>query len=470
VSETTIEEPGRAPVTPGREPRNLALRAPPGGASRLVAGGPAVQVIEDERALDALEAEWNALLERSDATVFQSFEWQRAWWRHFGEGRRGARLHVLAIRAAGALVGIAPFYVQRVRLLGAVPLRRLLFIGCPDSDYLDVLAARGREAECAERIAAHLAARPGLFDVAVLEELPDRSATAPLLRDAFAGRGWAVSRHLSELCPRTALRATWEETVAGFPINYRRETRRRLRNIEKAYEVRFERIRPGDPVVPAMREFIDMHQERWVRDGYWGAFADPRLAAFQCDVAERLSGRGWLFLAFLRADGVRCAANYGFAFRSEVSTYLGGARDEGELRRYSPGRVLHAKSMQWAIEQGARHYDFMRGREHYKYELDATDVPNWTVVAYPRRPRLAGAVHRLEALASKAARRARREAHALRTAARDGWLSAATRRHVRRRLRRLLEDVARVARGRTPPAAAPGGDDGSASPRAEGTR
>jgi hypothetical protein len=38
-----------------------------------------------------------------------------------------------------------------------------------------------------------------------------------------------------------------------------------------------------------------MHQERWARDGYWGAFADPRRAAFQRDVAQRLARRGWLF-------------------------------------------------------------------------------------------------------------------------------------------------------------------------------
>jgi len=173
--------------------------------------------------------------------------------------------------------------------------------------------------------------------MAALEEITDRSPTGRLLYEALLRQGWVASRFVDEQCPRTLLRKTWEETVASFPVNYPREIRRRLRNIAKAYEVEFELVPPGPQVQPTMREFIEMHQERWVRDGYMGVFADPRRATFHCEVANRLSCRGWLFLAFLCADGQRCAANYGFSFRGVLSTYLGGTREIGELWRYPPG-------------------------------------------------------------------------------------------------------------------------------------
>jgi CelD/BcsL family acetyltransferase involved in cellulose biosynthesis len=449
VSYTGIEEvagppaPAQAPPAPAKAPRA-------GAAPRREL---AVVVVEDERALDALEPEWNALLERSDASVFQSFEWLRTWWRHFGEGRRDARLHVVTVRGRDGLVGVAPFYVERARVLGALPLRRLLYIGHRDSDYLDALAARGREAECAEAVAGYLAGRGDVFDVAILEETPDRSQVGRLLHESFVRRGWAASRFVEGPCPRTALGGTWEETIARFKIDDRREVRRRLRNIQKEHRVELEVVTAGADVVPSMREFVEMHQQRWARDGYWGAFADRDQAEFHCEAAERLSRRGWLFLAFLRVDGRRCAVNYGFAFRDAVAIYLTGSREvPPELARHSPGRLVHALSMQWTIEGGRPVYDFMRGGERYKYELGAVDVPNWTVVAYPSPSRLTLATHRLHRIVTAVRRRGRREAHALRVASRDGgWLSPAVRAHVARAVRRALGDLRRIlSRGSTP--------------------
>ncbi|HET8538658.1 MAG TPA: GNAT family N-acetyltransferase [Anaeromyxobacter sp.] len=429
---------------------DAALAVPAAAPRPAAAGAPslAVAVVEDERGLDALEPEWSALLERSDASVFQSFEWLRTWWRHFGEGRPGARLHVVTVRGEGGLVAIAPLYVQRVRLIGLAPFRRLLFLGHRDSDYLDVLAARGLEEPAADAVAAALAGRRRLFDVAILEETPEGSRAGPLLAAALARRGFRVSRAPDSPCPRTALARTWEETLARFGQSDRREVRRRLRNLQKEHRVELELVPAGDGVVPAMREFVEMHQERWARDGWWGAFADPAAAEFHVEVAERLAGRGWLFLAFLRVDGRRLVVNYGFSFRDAVAVYLPGAREvPPALARHSPGRVLHALGMQWAIAQGRTVYDFMRGAEAYKYEFDAVDVPNWRVVAYPARPRLAAAAHAVQRALATVRRRLRNEAHALRVARGGaGWASPAVRAHLARAFRRGVRDVRRVLR------------------------
>ena len=412
-----------------------------------------VTVVEDPAGFDALEPEWNALLERSDASVFQTFEWLRTWWRHFGERRRDARLHLVTVRGPEGLVAIAPLFVERCRLLGIPALRRLLFIGHRDTDFLDVLVARGRETECAERIARHLSEASGAFDVAVLEETPDRSATGPLLHAAFVRRGWVSSRRPDSPCPRTALEGTWDGTLARLAVDDRREVRRRMRNIQREHRVDLEVVPPGQQVAPAMREFIEMHQERWARDAYWGAFAERAQADFHCEVADRLSRRGWLFLAFLRVDGRRCTVNYGFAFRDAIAIYLTGARTVDEpLHRLSPGRVVHAMSMQRAVEEGRAVYDFMRGSEQYKYEFGAVDVPNWTIVAYPRPSRFTVAVHRVHGVLAAARRRAHREALALRVASRSGgWLSPDVREHLDRAVRRAAADLRRVLSRRSAP-------------------
>lgn len=408
-----------------------------------------VEVVDGAGAFDALQRDWDALLARCDATVFQSFEWQRTWWRHFGEGRPGARLHLVTVRDGRGLVAVAPLYVDRARTLGALPLRRLLLLGHRDADYLDVLAEPGRERDCAQLVAAHLAAGSDGFDAVVLEDVPDRSRVVPLLRQALARHGFWASQVECERCPRTALRPSWEETLAGFRHHVRHEIRRRARQLASGRDVALELVSGRAEIAPAVRELAEMHQARWAREGQAGAFADPGQVGFQVDVAERLARRGWLFLAFLRVDGRRCAAAYGFSFQGALAVYLTGVRHDPALARLSPGRVLHARSMEWAVGTGHRVYDFMRGRERYKRDaFDAEDVPSWRLVAFPRRPLLSRARLALHAAAEKVRRRVSREAYALRRVVREeGWRSRHVRAHLVRAARRGWADLSRAVRG-----------------------
>ena len=41
---------------------------------------------------------------------------------------------------------------------------------------------------------------------------------------------------------------------------------------------------------------------------------------------------------------------------------------------YSVGLLLKAQSIHWAIEQGKKKYDFLRGNERYKYDLGAKNL------------------------------------------------------------------------------------------------
>jgi hypothetical protein len=74
--------------------------------------------------LAALRQEWHVLLERCDtATIFQSLEWNDAWWQSFSHDKR---LLLLQVRDRGTLVGLAPFYISRQP---GTPFRRLALIG-----------------------------------------------------------------------------------------------------------------------------------------------------------------------------------------------------------------------------------------------------------------------------------------------------------------------------------------------------
>jgi CelD/BcsL family acetyltransferase involved in cellulose biosynthesis len=122
-----------------------------------------------------LRDEWNELLARCErATIFQSWEWNEAWWRHFGSDKH---LRLLQVREHGRLVGLAPFYVSRYP---GIPLRRLAFVGVGSSDYLDVLAPMHQAFDVCTAIALYLTSSRG-HDLVDLQDLPPTS----VLREAM---------------------------------------------------------------------------------------------------------------------------------------------------------------------------------------------------------------------------------------------------------------------------------------------
>src|SRR3954454_2471642 len=91
-----------------------------------------VRRITNEADLLELEDAWtDLLLSAEESTVFASFQWNVAWWRHFGAG---AALHVVTVCAGDRLVGLAPLMVRRFG-----PVRKLEFVATGLSDYGDFL-------------------------------------------------------------------------------------------------------------------------------------------------------------------------------------------------------------------------------------------------------------------------------------------------------------------------------------------
>src|SRR6186713_2260045 len=75
---------------------------------------PRVVVVDDMRGFGDLRADWQALLQASEAdSPFLTWEWLHAWWTHLREVRG---LQLLTVRASDRLIGIAPLSISRGRL------------------------------------------------------------------------------------------------------------------------------------------------------------------------------------------------------------------------------------------------------------------------------------------------------------------------------------------------------------------
>src|SRR5207237_1480504 len=88
-------------------------------------------------AIERLQEEWQALQRQCPhATPYQTWEWNVAWWRHFG-ARKTPRVLLFYAEGVPMPVGLAPLYTSWH--LG-LPLRRLAWLGTGPSDYLGLLA------------------------------------------------------------------------------------------------------------------------------------------------------------------------------------------------------------------------------------------------------------------------------------------------------------------------------------------
>jgi CelD/BcsL family acetyltransferase involved in cellulose biosynthesis len=228
------------------------------------------------------------------------------------------------------------------------------------SDRLDALLADRLGADDAARLLACIAAAAPRSTAAIhLDGVPASS----LLLGATAPRGWTADRRPSATCPALSLPCPPSTRVAYY--------RRRL---ARAGAVRVEPAEPRS-LPAAVQALVALHGARWTARGEAGVLADDRVEQFHRDAAARLCAAGLLRLIVVRVNETPAAVCYGFHANGVAFYYLGGYAPE--WARYNVGTVAVSHAIDAAARDGAREFDFLRGREQYKYDWGATDRLTW---------------------------------------------------------------------------------------------
>ncbi|MCC7353836.1 MAG: GNAT family N-acetyltransferase [Anaerolineae bacterium] len=321
-------------------------------------------VYRDEGGFKTLQGEWDDLVQRSTFnTIFLTWEWQTTWWQTLGKGD----LWLLAWRDPhGTLVGLAPLYLN---IDGGQ--RTLSLVGCREvSDYLDLIIAAGCEAEVYDAFLAWLAGPDApSWDVVDLCNLPETSQSYRQLVEEARGRGFAAETMQEDVCPIVPLPSSWDGYLAGLDKHQRHEVRRKMRRIGEEATPRWYIVGPEHDLRVEMDAFIELHQ-RSRREK--GEFMDETMQRFFHDMAQVMHDEGWLFLAFMEVNGVKVASMLCFDYHNSILVYNSGYDPEA-YSSLSPGIVLLARCMEYAIGQRRRAFDFLQGNEVYKYRFGGKD-------------------------------------------------------------------------------------------------
>lgn len=315
-------------------------------------------------------AEWRELLSRSRADpLFNTPEWQGAWWRQFQPALR-AELEILAAVDEERLIGLALLYARRARHRGGFEGRRIELLGA---------AWRARDVSFSERLGFILDSDRADEAAAALTAALEADLSWDDFVVAHTRRGGATERAVRALAGRCRgyLREpdvfeAWEVPLAGrfedFIGTLGPGTRARMMGsrsrLEKAGVVR-ERVLEADELDYGWDVFTRLHTARWGRpfSAYWREFYGT-IAAMQ-------ARRGVPVISLLEFNGepVSALVNFRAGGReySMVSAFV-----PVEVKRVSPGWLHLGFAIERAFADGLTHFDLLGGEgknEQYKAAL-----------------------------------------------------------------------------------------------------
>jgi len=310
--------------------------------------------------------EWNDLLKGSVSdTPFLRYEYQHAWWEHRGGGEwESARLVLITARENEKLIGIAPLFISGYDGQSALLLNGSIEI----SDYLDLIVQMDDHARFITGLLDFLASSlPDNWSGLDWYNLPDSSPTLAALKVESTQRGWTHHEEMYRPTPRIVLNGDFEEYLSRVEKKQRHEIRRKMRRAEESGRgVRWFVSDMADPEAE-IEAFLGLMEHD---QGKAGFLHEPMRLQMRA-IIHSAHENGWLWLAFLEADGQRIAAALNFDYNNKLWGYNAGVNRA--FMELSPGWVLLSHILQWCCENKRAEFDFMRGDEEYKYRFGAVN-------------------------------------------------------------------------------------------------
>jgi len=313
--------------------------------------------------LAGIESVWRAFEPRAAATVFQTFDYLSAWFRHIGSRSRVTPA-IVVIRTDNAILAILPLAVERGRVF-----RRLTWLGQEFCDYLCPLmseeftalepdALRALWREIVSLMQSHARFRHDWVEFRRMPAAVEDNRNPMLTLHTVLHASSAYS---------TTLSAPWEEFYRS-----RRTAKARKQDRSKlARLVEFGEVSLATPEEPAdieqmLQTLFEQKSEALDGKGIADVFAAPGVRDFFLDLAINSRTRDLVHVSALQVGPSLAAINFGFEFRQRYALFL--VSYDRSFARLSPGVIHLNKLVERAIERGMTEFDFLVGEQRLKLE------------------------------------------------------------------------------------------------------
>jgi CelD/BcsL family acetyltransferase involved in cellulose biosynthesis len=310
------------------------------------------------QSFDSLVSSWPDLRQRLRwDSVFVLPCWLGVWWHAFGAG---AELYLSAVRQSETTIGVAPLLFRG---------NEASFIGSADvCDYLDFVVAPGREHDFFDILLNDLRQK-GISRLDLHSLRPDSAAATDLVAMA-QDRGYEVYCEQEDVSFELDLPSSWDEYLGMLSTKQRHEVRRKLRRLHQAGDANYRLVNDSEAVPRILDTFLKLFRKSSEDKA---AFMTPRMESFFASLAETMGEAGLLNFGVLEFNASPVAALMYLDYRDNVYLYNSGYDPQyGSLSVGLLSKVLCIKDN---IERGKKRFDFLKGREAYKYRLGGREVP-----------------------------------------------------------------------------------------------
>ncbi len=310
--------------------------------------------------LDAIRPEWERVYAADpSANLFVSWAWLRSL---LAVAPGPWQVLVARETGDGQPVAFCPLNGSQLGEHNGSP-RELRLGGSPWADYTGLVCQPGLEDQACAAFARGLR-RDNSFEDLLLANVIDPRLDR--FTEHLAAQGFQVCDVRQMAGPYMALPDSWDVYLRdGLAARTRESLRRRIRQVESLPGYRLTRGQDEN-----LNEHIEVLLTLW--QGRWGAKPAAELALLR-GLFEGCGARGCLWLGVLWAGETPVAALVAFVDRPRGTFAFSKAGYNPAYARLSPGRVMLAHSIRWAIESGFQVYDFLLGGEDYKCSFGAVD-------------------------------------------------------------------------------------------------
>ncbi len=337
-----------------------------------------VNLYDSFEELAGLQEQWDELAESVGSGIFLTYDWCRIWWKYYGSKRD---LKVWAFRKGEQLVGIAPLFLENIRL-GPLSIRAARIVG---SDHTMAQFALPIVTEHMKDVIENLADSLLMekWDVIHIGPIAGLCDHYDKLRESLSGAfsdACDISYSEDQVQTYFSVADTWDAQLAELSKNARRNIKRKCKALKKALK-----HRPGaltsdfasvQNVEELFREFVDMHQKHWTKKGKLGHFGDwPDSFDFHKEMALAQIKHDRLRLMQIKWGQYNLAYEYAYKFGEKYFAFLNSRTDMKDVADAGVGTTMFAERIKKAISEDVKYVDAMRAKYDYKMRLGGKLFP-----------------------------------------------------------------------------------------------
>lgn len=343
--------------------------------TRGAGAGYTLDLVTNIADFEALEAEWNALFERSGTStqLFQQFNWLWHALQHYCDRpHRPKPVIAIARNARGRLVMAWP-----LQLTCARGLCHLAWLGDPVSQYGDVLIDDGIAADAVLTQAWHAIETEIHPDVVDLRRVRSDSKVIGFLRQI----GALTADENQALAIDLARAETFEAFCEAHQSRHtRKERRRRKRRLMEMGTLRFERVDDCNKAAAVARRAIHLKRAWLAEKGLASkTLADDTVLRFFENVARAETRPIGCEVHAAYLNDVLIAAQIMFRCKNRLAVHV--IVYDTEYRQTGIGNLQLARSIEAAFERDLETVDLLAPRAGYKLDWanTATAVQDFAV-------------------------------------------------------------------------------------------